>query len=78
VVDVDFAAYTHPGGALQRWWQVKGGGDAGARCDVHDGFVHPQFLGNPPDTVKPTGAPVNPYAQNTPPANVACEATTGT
>ena len=55
-----------------------GGGTAGARCDVEDGFVHPQFPTGPPDKVKPTGAPINPYDQNTPPADVPCEATTGT
>jgi hypothetical protein len=79
VVDDDFAAYDDPGGPLEPWWLLEGGGTAGARCDVHDGFVHPEFHGGPPDKVKPTGAPVNPYDQNTPPAkNVACQATTGT
>jgi hypothetical protein len=78
VVGVDFAAYTDPGGALEPWWEGEGGGDAGARCDVHDGFVHPQFPSGPPDKVKPTGTPVNPYDQSTAPANVACQATTGT
>jgi hypothetical protein len=40
---VDFAAYTDPGGPLEPWWVSQGGGDAGARCDVNDGFVHPEF-----------------------------------
>jgi hypothetical protein len=79
VVDDDFAAYDDPGGPLEPWWLLEGGGTAGARCDVHDGFVHPEFPTGPPGKVKPTGAPVNPYDQNTPPAkNVACQATTGT
>lgn len=79
VVDDDFAAYDDRGGPLEPWWLLEGGGTAGARCDVQDGFVHPEFHGGPPDKVKPTGAPVNPYDQNTPPAkNVACQATTGT
>jgi hypothetical protein len=79
VVDDDFAAYDDPGGPLEPWWLLEGGGTAGARCDVQDGFVHPEFHGGPPDKVKPTGAAVNPYDQSTPPAkNVACQATTGT
>jgi hypothetical protein len=45
---------------------------------VNGGFVHPQFPNTAPDKVKPTGAPINPYAQNTSPPEVACEATTGT
>ena len=79
VVDDDLAAYTDPGGPLEPWYLLEGGGTAGARCDVHDGFVHPEFPTGPPDKVKPTGAPVNPYDQSTPPAkNVGCQATTGT
>ena len=79
VVDVQFAPYTGPGGPLEPWWKPKGGGVAGARCDVADGFVHPQFPNGPPDKVKPTGAPINPYNQSAPPAsNGKCQATTGT
>ncbi len=79
VVDVDFAAYTDPGGSLEPWWLAQGGSDAGARCDVNDGFVHPEFPRDPPDKVKPTGAPINPYDQSPPPnRSVSCQATTGT
>jgi len=78
VVDVDFAAYTDPGGPLEPWWLSQGGGDAGARCDVNDGFVHPQFPNGTPDKVKPTGAPINPYKQAAPPGHQQCQATTGT
>jgi hypothetical protein len=79
VVDVDFAEYTDPGGPLQPWWTTHGGGAAGARCDVHDGFVHPQFPNATPDKVRPSGPPVNPYDQSRPPpATGNCQATTGT
>jgi hypothetical protein len=78
VVDVDFGAYTDPGGPLEPWWLSQGGGDAGARCDVTDGFVHPQFPNGTPDKVKPTGAPINPYKQAAPPGHQQCQATTGT
>jgi hypothetical protein len=53
--------------------------DAGARCDVNVGFVHPEFPSGPPDKVKPTGTPINPYDQNPPPnRSISCQATTGT
>jgi hypothetical protein len=78
VVDIDFATYTDPGGPLQPFWTVAGGGVAGSRCDVHDGFVHPEFPNGPPDKVKPTGSPVNPYDTNNPPSRQACQASTGT
>jgi hypothetical protein len=58
-------------------WQMASS-TAGGRCDVADGFVHPEFPAGPPDKVKPKGAPVNPYNQNEPAGNVACQATTGT
>jgi hypothetical protein len=77
--NVQFAAFNDPGGPLEPWWNLSGGGVAGARCDVNDGFVHPQFPGGPPDKVHPTGAPVNPYDQATaPPGTPGCRATTGT
>jgi hypothetical protein len=78
VVNVDFAQWNDPGGALEPYWLLIGGGDAGARCDVNDGFVHPEFPGGPPDKVKPTGAPINPYDQSTAPNHTGCQATTGT
>lgn len=78
VVDVDFAAYTVPGGPLEPWWRPEGGGVAGARCDVNDGFVHPQFPNGAPDKVKPTGAPVDPYDQSTSAKLGKCRAITRT
>lgn len=79
VVNVDFATWDDPGGPLEPYWSLVGGGVAGSRCDVNDGFVHPQFAGGPPDKVRPTGAPINPYDQNAPPKlSGGCQATTGT
>ena len=78
-VDVDFGTYTDPGGALEPWWQRTGGGAAGARCDINDGFVHPQFPNGSPDKVRPKGTLVNPYDQSTPAANNGdCHPITGT
>jgi hypothetical protein len=74
---VDFATFDDPGGTLEPVWQMASS-TAGGRCDVADGFVHPEFPAGPPDKVKPKGAPVNPYDQNAPAGNVQCQATTGT
>ena len=76
IVDIGFAAYT--GGPLEPWWIQEGGGVAGARCDVNDGFIHPQFPNGPPDKVTPTGTRINPYTQNVPAKTGRCQATTGT
>jgi hypothetical protein len=79
VVDVDFGAYAGPGSPLQPWWQIVGGFNAGARCDINDGYVHPQFPDAAPDKVRPKGIPVNPYDQSAPaPSDAVCLATTGT
>jgi hypothetical protein len=75
--NVNFAAFDDPGGPLEPLWQM-GSSTAGVRCDVADGFVHPEFPNGPPDKVKPTGAPVNPYDQNAPVGSAQCGATTGT
>jgi hypothetical protein len=79
-VDVDFGTYTDPGGALQPWWAASGNFEAGARCDVNDGFVHPEFPNGPADKVRPKGALVNPYNQNVPAPSgqLPCQPTTGT
>jgi hypothetical protein len=77
--DVDFAAWDDPGGALEPWLnQWNAGGIAGTRCDVNDGFVHPDYSSGSPDKVKPTGSPVNPYNQSAPPNQQGCRPTTGT
>jgi hypothetical protein len=77
-VEVEFGTYTDPGGPLQPWWQVLGGGDAGALCDVHDGFVHPDFPGGRPDTTSPKGPAVNPYDLTPASASAGCRSATGT
>src|SRR5579875_119582 len=77
--DVDFATWDDPGGALEPWlgrWNA--GGTAGDRCDVNDGFVHPDYPTGNPDKVKPSGAPINPYSQAGTPNFKVCAPTTGT
>jgi hypothetical protein len=73
--DVDFAQWNDPGGLLQAWFLPgPDSGPAGARCDVYDGFIHPEFPGGPPDRVHPSGAPVDPYSQAYVPSRAACQA----
>jgi hypothetical protein len=77
--DIDVATWNDPGGSLEPWlYRWSGGDTAGARCDVADGFVHPGYPTGPPDKVKASGAPVNPYDQSTVPSSLACRPTTGT
>jgi hypothetical protein len=78
--DVDFATWDDPGGALEPFLYLwNGGGTAGVRCDVNDGFIHPGFPSGPGSKVKPSGTPVDPYDQSSPPpTGTACRATTGT
>lgn len=78
VVSVEFGTFTDPGGPLQAWWQAAGRGEAGARCDVHDGFVHPDFPGGPPDKAKPKGPAINPYDLDPSVSNAGCQNVTGT
>jgi hypothetical protein len=78
-VNVDFAQWDDPGGPLEAYWSSTSGGVAGVRCDVNDGFAHPEFPNGPPDKVTPTGAPVNPYDQSAPvKRSGGCQPTTGT
>jgi hypothetical protein len=75
--NADFATWDDPGGQLEPWLSLWNGGiRAGARCGINDGFVHPNFPSGPPDKVKPSGAPIDPYNQATKPGFQACQATT--
>jgi hypothetical protein len=77
-VDVDFAQWDDPGGHLEPWWGTFSGGTAGARCDINDGFIHPDYAQSAPERVKPTGTPVDPYDQSIPPSGPGCHSVTGT
>jgi hypothetical protein len=77
--NADFAQWDDPGGPLQVWWLPgRASGAAGSRCDVHDGFVHPQFPLSAPDRVHPSGTPVDPYDLNGPASRTTCQAVTRT
>ena len=74
----DFARWDRQTGPLEPWWTPEGGGPAGSRCDVNDGYVHPGFPGSVPDRTRASGKPVNPYDQSVPPRHKGCQPITGT
>jgi hypothetical protein len=76
---VDFAYWDRRSGPLEPWWTPQGGATDGSRCDVNDGYVHPEFPTSAPDRVRPSGRPVDPYNQSVPPPRKqGCQASTGT
>jgi hypothetical protein len=75
IVQNYFAQYNDPGGALEPWWKAQSAA-AGSLCGVTDGYVHPDFTGQP-EKVKPSGTPLNPYDQSAPMPKH-CQRTTGT
>ena len=74
---VDFARFDERGGSFEPWYSVSGT-TAGVRCATRDGYIHPEYPSGPPDTVRASGKPVNPYSLATPSAGSACQNTTGT
>jgi hypothetical protein len=74
---VDFARFDQSGSSFEPWYSVSGS-TAGAQCSTRDGYVHPDYPSGPPDTVQPSGKPVNPYSLATPSAGAGCQNTTGT
>jgi hypothetical protein len=61
---VQFDTWNDPGGPLQPWVYAVPS-HAGVRCDLPDGYDHPQFPSSPPDKVNQTGPPVDPYSMST-------------
>jgi len=51
---------------------------SGGKCGMADGYVHPDFPNGPPDTVQPSGSPVDPYSMKVPNITTTCDTTTGT
>jgi hypothetical protein len=74
---VDFARFDERGGSFEPWYSVSGT-TAGVRCATRDGYIHADYPSGPPDTVRASGKPVNPYSLATPSAGAACQNTTGT
>src|SRR5262249_4846398 len=79
VADVYYAQWDDPGGRLEPWIGRTDNSWAGSRCDIADGFVHPEFPNGRPDRVRPSGAPIDPDNQAVPAGNrPTCQAVTRT
>ena len=74
---MDFATWDDPGGALEPWVEFVNG-NAGGRCGIGDGYIHPDYPNTAPGKVKPTGPAINPYALSTSGPITSCGMTTGT
>lgn len=62
--------------AYTRAWSIS---PTPARCDVHDGFIHPAYADSAPDASPGAGLPEDPYDQSHPRAHDGkCHVTTGT
>jgi hypothetical protein len=75
---LEFNNWQDPGGPIQPWDVTAYPSEAGARCGMTDGYDHPDYPGGPRLKVQPTGAPIDPYSMNNPPATGVCQKTTGT
>jgi hypothetical protein len=75
---IEFNTFQDQGGALEPWDYSVYPGQAGARCGMADGYVHPDYPSGPPLKVQPSGAPVNPYSMNSSNEITGCQKTTGT
>jgi hypothetical protein len=75
---IQFDDWLDPGGPLQPWDVSADPAEAGTRCGMTDGFIHPDYPGGPAGKVRPSGAPINPYSMNNPARTGVCQPTTGT
>jgi hypothetical protein len=74
----EFNTFQDPGGALEPWDYSVYPSEAGARCGMADGYIHPDYPSGPPLKVQPSGAPINPYSMTNPAKTGTCGTTTGT
>lgn len=74
---VQFGDWSEAESPFEPWWNPTSG-NAGARCGMKDGFIHPDYPNGPADTTPEKGPLVHPYALNDGPSPDACAQTTGT
>jgi hypothetical protein len=74
---VEFGDWAQASASFQPW-VLFSNSDAGGRCDVNDGYVHPDYQYTGPQKVQPSGTPIDPYSMATEPASVKCSAVTRT
>jgi hypothetical protein len=75
---IEFNTFQDQEGALDPWDYSVYPAEAGARCGMADGYIHPDYPSGPPLKVQPTGAAINPYSMNNPAMTGGCRNTTGT
>jgi hypothetical protein len=77
---IEFTDGDSTNGSLLPWVTSAFPAEAGGRCAMADGYIHPDYPNGPPEKVTPSGKPIDPYSMTIPqPAkNSTCTATTGT
>ena len=77
---IEFTNWDSSGGTLLPWVVSALPAEAGGRCAMADGYIHPDYTNGPPDKVQPNGKPIDPYSMTIPKytSNSTCTATTGT
>jgi hypothetical protein len=75
---IEFTNWDSSGGTLLPWVTSAFPSESGSRCSMADGYIHPDYPNGPPDKVKPSGTPVDPYSMAIPKDATGCRATTGT
>jgi hypothetical protein len=77
---IQFTNWDSTNGALLPWVTSAFPAEAGGRCSMADGYIHPDYPNGPPDKVQPGGKPIDPYSMAIPKSseNISCTVTTGT
>jgi hypothetical protein len=75
---IEFSDWQGPGGPIQPWDVSAIPAEAGIRCGMPDGYIHPDYPGGPPGKVQPSGARINPYSMSNRDTTGVCQPTTGT
>lgn len=74
---VEFGDWAQASAPFQPW-ALFDNSDAGDRCDVNDGYVHPDYRNTGQDKTQPSGTPVDPYSMATEPTGGPCYVVTRT
>jgi hypothetical protein len=77
---IQFTNWNSTNGALLPWVVSAFPAEAGGRCGMADGYIHPDYPNGPPDAVQPSGKAIDPYSMATPQSasSASCSPTTGT
>jgi len=77
---IEFTDWDTTNGSLLPWLTSALPDEAGGRCGMADGYIHPDYPNGPPDKVQPKGKPIDPYSMTIPPPSKSdgCRMTTGT